>query len=363
MTPDTRHHSENAPHAAEPDHATRPAFTVIIVNYNGGDYLAGAIQSLARQSFRAFEVILVDNASSDGSLDTIDPSGLPAFTLLREHENHGFAKANNLAASRARGSWLALLNPDCRAETDWLEQVANGIARHPATASFACLQLDLADPNRLDGMGDSYLAFGFPWRNGYRHAASHLRQEGPCFSACGASTIIRRDVFLAYGGFDPRLFCYCEDVDLGFRLQLAGETCLFLPKAVVRHAGSGTTPGEVSQYYGFRNRIWVYAKNMPGPLVPLTLPGHVALSAVLLVRAALDGRFRRAWTAMRDGIAGIGRIRAPSPQSPPARRISLVRLARRMHWNPLHLWRHGRTARTARPQPLAQEPGDAQKAR
>lgn len=314
-----------------------PLFSVIIVNFNGGTYLSGAVQSLARQTRRDFEVILVDNASSDASLDEIDASELPAFTLVQETENLGFARANNKAAQLARGKWLALLNPDTVAADDWLDQVASGIQRHPDVTSFASLQLDLNHPDRLDGTGDNYLAFGFPWRGGYGQPARDAPAEGECFSACGASAILRRDVFLAHGGFDARLFCYCEDVDLGFRLRLAGERCIFLPNAVVKHAGTGTTSSETAQYLGYRNRIWVYAKNMPWPLLAITLPGHIALTVYLLIRAAMRGTASHMWKSVWHGLKGVPRIRASSPASPPPRQISLQRLAKSMHWNPMHL--------------------------
>jgi N-acetylglucosaminyl-diphospho-decaprenol L-rhamnosyltransferase len=108
-----------------------PTFSVIIVNYNSGDFLQGALSSLAAQTRRDFEVILVDNASSDGSIDDLDTSGLPAFRLMAETENHGFARGNNLGAAHAQGAWLVLLNPDAEAHPDWLEQIAAGMARHP----------------------------------------------------------------------------------------------------------------------------------------------------------------------------------------------------------------------------------------
>jgi N-acetylglucosaminyl-diphospho-decaprenol L-rhamnosyltransferase len=248
---------------------TRPDFSVLIVNFNGGDYVQGALNSLKAQTHRSFEVILLDNASSDGSIDKLDASGLPAFRLVREPENHGFARGNNLAAAQARGTWLALLNPDAAARPDWLAQVLAGTHRHPGVTSFACTQLWMHDETKLDGAGDNYLAFGIPWRGGYRRPVADLPAEGTCFSPCGASAVYHRETFMAAGGYDERLFCFCEDVDLGFRLRLEGEDCVFLPDAVVSHAG-GALSEKVSGFavrYGTRNRLWVYLKCMPLPLL------------------------------------------------------------------------------------------------
>ncbi|KJS36971.1 MAG: glycosyl transferase family 2 [Hyphomonas sp. BRH_c22] len=315
-----------------------PTFSVIIVNYNGGPFVQGALTSLAAQTRRDFEVILVDNASSDGSIDNLDTSGLPAFTLMAETENHGFARGNNLGAARAGGTWLALLNPDAAARPDWLQKIAEGQQRHPGTRMFASAQFDLMDPSRLDGVGDAYLILGIPWRGGFGRPASELPGEGECFSPCGAGAVFDRQLFLAHGGFDESFFCFCEDVDLGFRLRLAGETCVFLPEAVIHHVGGGLS-GRVSDfatYHGARNRVWTYAKNMPAPLFWLTLPGHVLLSAYILVRGVMTGRVRQTWLGMRDGVRGLSALQLRQKNSPP-RTVSLWALARAMAWNPLRM--------------------------
>ena len=321
---------------------TSPRFSVLIVNYNGGAYVQGALDSLKQQTFRDFEVILIDNASSDGSVDNLATEGLPAFTLLKQEDNLGFAAGNNLGARHARGRWLALLNPDAVAVPDWLQKVADAADRHPGVSEFACTQYELHRPDHLDGVGDAYLLFGFPWRGGFGHPASALPGTGTCFSPCGASAIIRRDIFEAFHGFDERFFCYCEDVDLGFRMRLAGETCVFLPEAVIHHAGSGLS-SKVSHFsliHGTRNRIWVYWKNMPLLLLVLTLPAHVSISVYLLIRAAMTGTFAPTWKGMSQGIQGLKGLRGKtSAWSTPQRRIGLWRLARMMAWNPFRMSR------------------------
>lgn len=314
-----------------------PDFSVLIVNFNGGAYVQGAIDSLKAQTHRSFEVILLDNASTDGSVDALDTSGLPAFTLMRETENHGFARGNNLAAAKASGRWLALLNPDAAAWPDWLAQVLAGTLRHPGVASFACTQLWMHDETKLDGAGDNYLLFGIPWRGGYRRPVSELPAEGTCFSPCGASAVYERATFIAAGGFDERLFCFCEDVDLGFRLRLEGGTCVFLPKAVVAHAGGGLSD-KVSGFavrHGTRNRLWVYVKCMPLPLLILTLPGHLILTTAILVRGLMTGRFNDAMNGLVDAMRGLGPVLKERRVVQALRRASLSNLARAMVWNPL----------------------------
>lgn len=315
---------------------TAPDFSVLIVNYNGGAYVQGALDSLKAQTHRSFEVILLDNASADGSVDTLDTGGLPGFTLMREAENHGFARGNNLAAAQATGKWLALLNPDAAARPDWLAEVLAGTRRHPGVTSFACTQLWMPDETKLDGAGDNYLVFGIPWRGGYHRPVTDLPAEGTCFSPCGASAIYHRGTFAAAGGFDERLFCFCEDVDLGFRLRLEGGECVFLPNAVVSHAGGGLSE-KVSGFavrYGTRNRLWVYLKCMPMPLLILTLPGHLALTAVILLRGLMSGRFADTLAGLIEAARGMGPVWEDRRVVQVHRTASFGALLRAMVWNP-----------------------------
>ncbi|MCB9970012.1 MAG: glycosyltransferase family 2 protein [Hyphomonas sp.] len=316
-----------------------PEFSVLIVNYNGGAYVQDALDSLSRQTFRDFEVILIDNASTDGSVDKLDTRDLPGFVLLAESENHGYAGGMNRAAARARGRWLVGLNPDAVADAAWLGEIHAGLKRHPTTSMFASAQYDRADPGILDGAGDAYLVFGMPWRGGFGRPASELPGEGECFSPCGAGGVFGRDVFHAHGGFDESYFCFCEDVDLGFRLRLAGETCVFLPKAVIHHVGGGLSgrASDFSIYHGSRNRIWTYAKDMPAPLFWITLPGHAALSAYILVRGVMTGRVRQTWRGMWDGVLGAAEMRRKGRQSRKHMRVPLWHLARAMAWNPFRM--------------------------
>ncbi len=316
--------------------AGSPCFSVLIVNYNGGALLQRAIDSLKRQTYRGFEVILIDNASTDGSVDALDTDGLPALTLMRESENHGFARGNNLAAARAKGQWLALLNPDAEAAPDWLERIAEASHAHPACKAFASAQLALGNETLLDGAGDAYLIFGFPWRGGFGRPSTELpRSDGWCFSGCGAAAIYDAALFRKLGGYDERFFCYCEDVDLGFRLQLTGHDCLFVRKAIVRHVGSAISgrASAFSTYHGTRNRLWAYVKNMPLAVLLLTLPGHVMLTLYILARNSFSPRFLPMLRGLIDGMIGLPQILRRSPwkvfrPAPPRT------LLRRMAWNP-----------------------------
>ena len=300
------------------------AISVIIVNYNGGAFLQQALDSLRAQTFRDFEVLLVDNASTDGSMETLNSEGVPGYRILPQTENLGFAAGNNVAARLS--------------DADWLERVVSATQRNPCTNMFACAQYALEDPAIMDGAGDCYLGLGIPWRGGFGLRAEPLA-EGECFSPCGASAVFRRSVFDAHGGFDERFFCYCEDVDLGYRMRLAGERCVFVPDAIIRHAGSGISgrASEFAIFHGTRNRIWTYAKNTPALMLWLTLPGHVAITLAILLRGFATGRAGPTWRGIQAGLAGLGTLKKDKRFGPPKRVASLGKIASAMAWNPKRL--------------------------
>ncbi|MBM3573789.1 MAG: glycosyltransferase family 2 protein, partial [Alphaproteobacteria bacterium] len=257
-----------------------PAVSVLVVNFNAGAYLTRCLRALAAQSFQNFEIILIDNGSTDGSLDqavAAVPELAARLVVERAGANLGFAAANNRAAGRARAPWLATLNPDAFARPNWLAEMLAAVQRHPDFAMFGSTQLMADCPDIIDGAGDAYHALGIAWRGGFEHPASSLSEEGEVFGPCAAAALYRRDAFVAAGGFDERFYCYHEDVDLAFRLRLTGQRCVQVAAAVVEHVGSGITgrTSDFSVYHGTRNRIWTFVKNMPAalfwPILPATL--------------------------------------------------------------------------------------------
>jgi N-acetylglucosaminyl-diphospho-decaprenol L-rhamnosyltransferase len=332
--------------------AVEPRFSVIIVNYNGGDYLKGALASLAAQTRQDFEVFLLDNASSDGSMGQLGEQLPKHLHLLLQDENLGFAAANNLAASSAKGEWLVLLNPDAEAQQDWLEKLDQATLRYPETKSFASTQIDLHNSQNMDGAGDAYLGFGIPWRGGFGHPVSELPPEGECFSPCGAGAMIHRETFLAHGGFDERFFCFCEDVDLGYRLRLAGERCIFVPDAVIHHAGGGLSgrASEFSLSHGARNRLWTYVKNTPLRLLILTLPIHIGLTLAILGRGLVTGRFGGTWRGLWSGLKGLGPFLSDRKHIKKARKVSISNLSAAMCWNPLTMLQRRPHLRPTKPE-------------
>jgi GT2 family glycosyltransferase len=160
----------------------------------------------------------------------------------------------------------------------------------------------------MDGAGDAYHLTGRYWRRGYQcHATGRHLQREEIFSASGAAALYSRAAWDEAGGLDEDFFCYGEDVDLGFRLQLSGRRCLYVPEAVALHHGSAMTGrrSDFSTYYGQRNLVWVYVKNMPPALFWLLLPCHLLLNAGAFLACLLRGQGSVALKAKLDALRGL----------------------------------------------------------
>jgi GT2 family glycosyltransferase len=281
---------------------------VIVVNANAGAHLARTLTELERQTVRPRRTIVVDNASTDGSLDGLRDR-FPWVEVVELEENVGFAAANNLGVLLADNCrWIALLNPDAYADPRWLEELLDAARRRPEFSFFASRLLRADEPGELDGTGDCLHVSGLAWRRDHGAQATTVeRGEEEIFSPCAAAALYRRDAFVEVGGFDESFFCYYEDSDLSFRLRLAGHRCLLVPAAVVHHVGSATT-GLVSDftvYHSYRNLIWAWTKNMPAPLVPLYLPQLLLVNALLLAAFGVRGRAGVVLRAQRDALRGL----------------------------------------------------------
>jgi len=262
-----------------------PNISVIIVSWNSAIYLPRCLSALVAQSYRDFEVLIVDNGSSDNAILNVEDS-YPTLDLRVERleKNTGFAVANNIGARLVQGKWLALLNADAFPEPDCLKQLLQAVDDNPEFTFFASRQIQANTPELLDGTGDAYHVSGLAWRENYNNLASKYgMQSGEVFSACAAAALYLRDDFMKVGGFDEDYFSYHEDVDLGFRLRLTGGRCLYVPQAVVHHVGSASTgkTSDFSYYYGHRNLVWTFFKDMPAVLFWIYLPVHMLMNIYL----------------------------------------------------------------------------------
>lgn len=286
------------------------SIAVVIVNHNSGDYLKSCLAGVKAQTLAPKRVVVVDNASHDGSVEAAR-AALPEAEFVFLDTNTGFATANNRAVHEMTDCrWVALLNPDATPDPDWLQALMDAARARPDYSFFGSRLMQYDDAERLDGTGDVYHVSGLAWRRDHGRPAKRCRrQTGEVFSPCAAAALYDREAFLQAGSFDELFFAYFEDTDLAFRLRLNGHRCLYVAEARVRHAGWGSSEagGVFPIYHAHRNLVWTFVQNMPTPLFWKYLPFHLALNLFSLVWFTLKGRPATIFQAKWDALAGLPR--------------------------------------------------------
>jgi GT2 family glycosyltransferase len=214
--------------------------SVVLPNWNGRKWLPGCLDSLACQELAPAEVIVVDNGSTDGSLDYLRAEH-PAVRVIALSSNTGFAHAANRGLQAAGGEYVALINTDVVLKPDWLARMVAALDSSPGAASVACKMLSLRSPDVVYDAGDVLRRDGACEQRGrFCRDDGRWDEPGEVFGACAGAALYRRDAVLSLGGFDERYFAYIEDVDLALRLRMAGWTCRYEP-TVALHAGEGSS--------------------------------------------------------------------------------------------------------------------------
>jgi GT2 family glycosyltransferase len=317
---------------------------LVIVTFNAAAYIARCLTAVASQSRWPARIVLFDNASTDPTLtisnNTAEAVHLP-IEVVASAANVGFAAANNRAVERlADCELIATLNPDAFPEPHWLAGLVDAARRHPEAASFASRLVLAEDASRLDGIGDVFHVSGLAWRRGHRHPVKDVGdadREQQIFSACAAAALYRRADWVAVGGFDERFFCYAEDVDLGFRLQLSDRACWYVPSAVALHIGGAASAeyGAFAVYHGHRNLEWTFFKNMPAALLVRYALLHLMASAATVVWFAARGAGASILRAKWDAIRGVGQTLRQRRRVQASRRVTNAALRQRLDRSPL----------------------------
>ena len=306
---------------------------VVLVDWNAGGLITACLEALARQTLPPRTVMVVDNASDPPTWRHVGAA--PArVEMIRLPQNLGFAAGVNHGLALAEGvTWIALLNPDAFPQPDWLEKLVAAASRNPGYDFFASRQISAEANERLDGTGDMYALSGLAWRrdHGEREAGRRM-EEGEVFAPCAAAALYRRDALVEAGGLDETFFCYFEDVDLAFRLRLAGHRCLYVPDAVVTHVGSASSGrrSAFTVYHGHRNLVWTFVKNMPSSMLALYWPHHLLLNALSIALLTARGQGGPILRAKRDAFLALPRVMRQRRRVQGTRRASAADLRRVM---------------------------------
>jgi GT2 family glycosyltransferase len=278
---------------------------VIVPNFNGDRFLRDCLTSLRNQTYSALECLVVDDASHDSSPDMV-VSEFPEMELIRLPENGGFAHCANEGMRRARGEIVALLNNDAVAQPDWVEQLVGAFQRHPEAGSVASKMMLWDTPNVFNSAGDVFFRSGVPDSRGvWQIDRGQYDVEEEVFGASGGACAYRRRMLDEIGLFDERFFMYCEDVDLAFRAQMRGYTCVYAPAAVVRHRLSATGGGALASYHCGRNFLWILARDLPAAAWRQYWPGIAATQLRFGLDALLHVREPAARARLRGMLAGL----------------------------------------------------------
>jgi GT2 family glycosyltransferase len=276
---------------------TMPRVSVVIPNWNGSHWLDPCLDALEAQTFHDFEVVVVDNGSTDASLETLArrrAKGSVALRLVELPQNVGFAAGMNAGISTCSAQYIAALNNDTVPSPGWLAALVETLDADPAAGSAASAMLSLAEPDRIDTIGDGYRWDGRAYKIGNGGEAARMPDRPfPVFGACAGAALYRRQMLDEIGLFDERYFAYMEDVDLALRARLAGWTCVCVPRAVVLHAGAGSSGGMASDFSVRLTVKNVYAtilKTVPAPLTPIVLLASLATLSGGMVTALLFDR-------------------------------------------------------------------------
>lgn len=226
-----------------------PLVSIIIVNYNGKLYLEKCLESIKKVNYDNLEIIVVDNNSTDGTIEFL-VQNYPSIITLKLDKNYGFAKPNNIAAKIAKGDFILFLNNDTEVTPNFLSELVQVLAQNPEIG--ICQSLLLKPNGKMDSSGDFIDTIGIVYNS--KEPIDKMREIS---SARGASMIIRKKLFFDLSGFDEKFFVSFEDVDLGWRTWIMGYKVVINPKSIVYHHGGKTheTIKDEISFHGLKNQL------------------------------------------------------------------------------------------------------------
>ena len=316
-----------------------PEISVLIVNWNGKRFLPDCLTSLRSQTFRDFEVILVDNGSHDGSVAYVRDC-FPEVRVIALPENIGFAAGNLAAYEQSTGSIIVLLNNDTSADPSWLSEIHRAAIDFPQAGSFASKMLYFSDRDRIDNCGFWLTCTGTTTERGRNELdGSEWTKSAWVFGACAGAAAYRRTMLEDVGFLDPDFFAIYEDVDLSFRAQLRGHGCVFVPAAVMYHHLSATLQKVPAQrvFWSQRNIEYLYVKNMPTALMLRFAPRRIAYEVSTALYFTLHGHggsFFKSKLAVLNNFSRLWRERHNIQQRRALSNSDLIALLHREWFGP-----------------------------
>ena len=307
--------------------------SIVIPNYNGEKYLRECVEAVNAQTLKDIELVIVDNGSTDLSLDIVKELR-PDARIIKLDKNYGFSRAVNEGIRAAFAPYVILLNNDTRVLPDFAGELYNAIRSDKGIFSVNAKMLQMYNPHLIDSAGDMYCCLGWAYARGKDKPETRYGKRTDIFSSCAGAAIYRKSVFDVIGYFDEAHFAYLEDIDVGYRARIKGYRNVYEPRAVVYHAGSGMSGSRYNEFkisLSSRNNVYVAYKNMPLVQLLLNLP---FLIVGFLVKTVFFVRKGEGATYVKGIMKGI-RMCTPDKKYPYSKRnlLNYVKIQ-------LELWRN-----------------------
>jgi hypothetical protein len=314
-----------------PAPSEKPRVSVVVVNYNGKHFLSDCFSAIFRQIYPPSEVIMVDNASRDDSLDFVRDN-FPQVTVLVNEANMGFAGGTNVGIQRSTGEFILTLNNDTQIDPAFLQEITRPVIEDPSVGMCAS-KMTFPD-GRINSTGICISRSGAAWDRGmFEPDKGQYDRVEEVFGPCAGAALYRRAMLDEIGLFDEDFFLFMEDVDLAFRARLSGWKCIYVPSAQVVHKHGGTAgfKSDISIYYGNRNLLWYVVKNFPKRMLIEYLPWIIGRNVGVIPYYFLEGKGKIIIRAKFDALRNIRKMMLKGKQSQIKGREHNIR-----KW--MHLW-------------------------
>lgn len=261
--------------------------SVVILSYNSKEDLKECIPSLISQTYQDFEIIIVDNASTDGSEEFIR-ANYPEIKVVQTGKNLGYAAGNNEGFEVADGEYIVVINPDTVADPKWLAELIRPLKSDPTIAATTSKILIHHQKDRINTCANTAHYTGLTFCRGLNKSASELDNYQPVGAVSGCSFAIRRDMLMNINGFDSDFFLYQEDADLSWRIRFAGGKIMYVPESIIYHKFKLSIAPQ-KEFFLERNRYLILLKNFSLKTLLLLLPALIVTEIVTMSHAILSG--------------------------------------------------------------------------
>lgn len=282
--------------------------SIVIPNYNGKHFLKKCLDSISKQTYKNIETIVVDNASSDNSIEFLKDE-YPNVITISMTTNTGFSGAVNKGIIESKGDYVFLLNNDTEIDEKCIEYLVNTIKQNQNIFSVNSKMIQYNNRALLDDAGDEYNIFGWAFKRGFNQRVQTNINPRRVFTCCAGAAIYNKEILNKIGYFDEAFFAYLEDVDIGFRANCFGYKNIFCPDAIVYHIISGTTGNKKTEFktkLSARNNVYLIYKNLPLLLIILNLP-FLIMGA--LIKALFFSKHRLGNIYIRETINALKDLR------------------------------------------------------